>query len=235
VQARFKYQLKFHENMSRIAIIENSERLGSYFTKFLDEKDYEIFPVWKAPILPKRNFDSYLFTGDFNNISDGLLPIHRKEIEFTKSIQNKKIFGSCFFHQLIGMIFGGSVKKRDTRFFGWHKMTIIEHHQIFNGLKDSYFLNLNVDEIGKKPDTAHLLATNPECKFQVLQFGENILTCQSHPEIFLKEGLESIITYRENLIQRCPDLDNIVEQTSKYADDESNEIFLSNIIEWLLS
>jgi GMP synthase-like glutamine amidotransferase len=221
--------------MSRIAIIENSEGLGSYFTKFLDEKEYEIFPVWKSPILPKEDFDSYLFTGDFNNISDGLLPIHRKEIVFTKSIQNKKIFGSCFFHQLIGMVYGGSVEKREVRFFGWHKMTIIEHHHIFNGLKDPYFLNLNVDEIIKKPETAHLLATNPDCRYQVLQYGENILTCQSHPEVFKKEGLESIRKYRESLMRHCPNLDKIVEQTSKYADDESNEIFLSNITEWLLS
>jgi GMP synthase-like glutamine amidotransferase len=191
--------------------------------------------VWKSPILPKENFDSYLFTGDFNNISDGLLSIHKKEIMFTKSIQNKKIFGSCFFHQLIGMIFGGVVEKREVRFFGWHKMTIIERHQIFNGLKEPYFLNLNVDEITTKPKTAQLLATNPECKFQVLQYGENIITCQSHPEVLLNEGLESISTYRENLLQRCPDLDKITEETSKYADDESNEIFLSNITEWLLS
>ena len=53
--------------MKRVTIIENSKGLGLYFTKFLD--NYEIFPVWDTSQLPKEEFDAYIFTGDFNNIS----------------------------------------------------------------------------------------------------------------------------------------------------------------------
>ena len=219
--------------MTKIAIIENSPSLGDFFIKFLNSKEYEIFPVWRTPTLPRDEFDSYIFTGDFNNISDGLLPIHKAEIEFTKSIENKKIFASCFFHQLIGMMYGGTVGKREIRFLGWYKMVIEKSHQIFKGLKEPYFLNLNVDEIIKKPNTGELLATNPECKFQVMQYGDNILTCQSHPEVLLLEGLESIKEHRESLLNNCSNLDQMVAESKALADDSANEMFMSNIITWL--
>lgn len=221
--------------MRKIAIIENSDCLAKFFTKFLTAKEYEIFPVWKTSKLPIEKFYSYIFTGDYNNIHDGLLPIHKKEIEFIKSIENKKIFGSCFFHQLIGLIFGGDVGKRKTRFFGWQKMVIERDHQIFKGLKEPYFLNLNIDEIIEKPINAEVLATNPDCKYQVLKYGENILTCQSHPEILQQEALASIKEHRDVLLNNCPNLDEIVKQTKGFALDKSNEIFLSNIITWLRS
>jgi GMP synthase-like glutamine amidotransferase len=221
--------------VKRIAIIENSLGLGKYFTKFIPTQNFEVFPGWKTQEFPKDGFDSYIFTGDYNNITDGLLPIHEKQIEFFKSIKNKKIFGSCFFHQLIGMIFDGEVAKRKTRFLGWYKMVIEKEHRIFNGLNNPYFLNLNVDELITVPENVDVLATNPDCTYQVLKYGENIITCQSHPEILLNEGLESIQEHRESLLNNCPDPDEMVKQTIDLADDKANEIFMSNIINWLLS
>lgn len=221
--------------MKRIAIIENSLGLGDYFTKFIPTNSLEVFPDWKTQEFPNEEFDSCIFTGDFNNISDGLLPIHEKQIEFFRSIKNKKIFGSCFFHQLIGMIFGGEVQKRKTRFLGWRKMIIEKEHEIFNGLNDPYFLNLNVDEIITKPINAEVLASNPDCTYQVLKYGENIITCQSHPEILMQEGLDSIHEHRKSLLNNCPDLDEMVDQTKELANDGPNKIFMANIIEWLLS
>ncbi|WP_455393024.1 type 1 glutamine amidotransferase [[Eubacterium] cellulosolvens] len=221
--------------MAKVAIVENSPGLGGYFTRYLVGIEYELFPVWETSTLPKDVFEAYIFTGDFNNISDGLLRIHKAEIEFVNSINDNKIFASCFFHQLIGMIFGGEVKKRETRFFGWHRMVIEQTHPIFNGLKEPYYLNLNVDELVTKPETAKVLATNPDCKFQVLSYGDNIITCQSHPEILQQEGLESIQEYRDALLNNCPALDQMMTQTKDYANDESNKIFMSNVVNWLLS
>ena len=220
--------------MSKVAIIENSPALGRYFTRYLEGLEFEIFSIWETNKLPDDIFDAYIFTGDFNNISDGLLPIHEAEVEFFKLINKKKIFGSCFFHQLIGKIFGGEVKKRDVRFFGWHRMVIEKGHQVFKGLKEPYFLNLNVDELISLPEEAKVLATNPECKFQVLMYGENILTCQSHPEILQQEGIESINEHRESLLHNCPALDEMLCQTKDHADDEANRIFMGNVVNWLL-
>ena len=186
-------------------------------------------------ILPKEEFDAYIFTGDYSNISDGLLTIHKKEIEFIASIKGRKIFASCFFHQLLGEISGGKVGKREERFLGWHKMAIKKEHEIFEGLNEPYFLNLNVDEIIKKPKNATILATSQDCKYQALSYGERMVGCQSHPEIFKKDAQELIETHREGLMDSCPDLEKIMEQTKKFADDKSSELFLLNMGRWLLS
>lgn len=252
--------------MKRVAIIENSEGLGHYFTKPFEENEYVIYPVWKTNLLPGEygeeagaavnynedtakvndrekdgnngkevhdHFDAYIFTGDFNNITDGLLPIHEKEIEFVRSIRDKKIFGSCFFHQLLGHIFGGKVGKRDHRFFGWHPFVIENDHPVFKDLEDQNFLNLNIDEVIEYPMDCITLGTNQDCTYQFLQYGDDILTCQSHPEIFLEESIELIIKHEQGLKVRCPDLEEILERTIGSANDEMNRRFMFNLREWL--
>ncbi len=221
--------------MTKIAIIENSEGLGHFFTRYLDSADYQIFSVWKTSQLPKERFESYIFTGDLHNISDGLLPIHRKEIDFIKSIQDKKIFGSCFFHQLIGSIYGGRLEKREYRFFGWHKQTITKKSEIVTGLQEPYFLNLNVDELSNKPKSATIIATNPNCIYQILKYDKNIITSQSHPEIWKQDAIGLIQKHRKDLSDRCPNLDQLMKHTIQFADDRLNEIFQSNLTKWLLS
>jgi GMP synthase-like glutamine amidotransferase len=222
--------------MSKIAIVETSEGLGRYFTKTMSSDSYELLPVWSTAKLPACDFDSYIITGDYNNISDGLLPIHDQELQFLRSIimEDKKIFCSCFSHQLISLIYGGKVCKRGHRSFGWQKIDRLGHHPLFKGLDDMYFLCLNGDEVVDKPEFAKVLATNIECKYQVLQYGKNIITFQSHPEIFKAEGLKAIRTHRDILLDRCADLDELVERTIGFANDRLNEIFLENLVDWLM-
>jgi GMP synthase-like glutamine amidotransferase len=184
----------------KIAIIENYQGLADYFFKFMNSTPFEVFPVWQTGRFPEQDFDAYILTGDYNNISDGLLPIHKTEIEFIDSIKERKIFASCFAHQLMGHIFGGKVKKRKTRFAGWNKVTIEEPHPVFKGLTEPWFVNFNGDEITRKPKKVRVLATHPECRYQMLQYGENILTCQSHPEIFKQEALDSARQHRKELL-----------------------------------
>ncbi len=221
--------------MPKIAIIENSDGLGKYFTQFPGEIEYRIFPVWNTLLFPDEKYDAYVLTGDYNNVSDGLLPFHRKELEFLKTIAGKKIFGSCFSHQLLGEVFGGKVEKREKRFFGWHPVFIREEHPVFRNLDNPHFLSLNGDEVVEKPAPATVLATNPECRFQFFLYGDNVLTCQAHPEILKQDALDIIEKHRERLAIRCPDLDEKLKQTESYADDEVNRIFLRNLAEWLLS
>jgi GMP synthase-like glutamine amidotransferase len=221
--------------MKRIAIIENSEGLGRYFTKYMEDDEYRIYPVWKEPDFPDDSFHSFIFTGDYNNISNGLLPLHIREMEFFSTIEHRKVFASCFFHQLLGRFFGGEVGRRERRHFGWQQMHIEGEHPVLKGLDDPFFLCLNVDEIRVRPENTTVLATNPECRYQMMHYNENVLTCQCHPEIFKKEGLEGIERHRDSLMDGCPDLDGIVSKTRKRADDKSSRIFLSNLTEWLRS
>jgi GMP synthase-like glutamine amidotransferase len=218
-----------------IAIIENSDGLADYFTRYLDGIDHEIFQVWKTPRFPAEEYDAYILTGDYNNVSDGLLQFHSQEVEFLRKIEDKKIFGSCFAHQLLCQAFGGKVSKREKRFFGWHQIFIQEPHTIFEGITNPYFLSLNGDEVTVIPDTARILATNPQCRYQLLLLGEDILTCQSHPEIQKQEALALIEKHKERLSIRCSDLDLILERTERFAEDAVNQKFMGNVVRWLVS
>ena len=220
--------------MHKIAIIENSDGLGRHFSNFPGDIEFNIFPVWKTSRFPDEEFDAYILTGDYNNVSDGLLPFHEKEVEFLNTIKGKRIFASCFAHQLLGQVFGGKVEKRRTRFFGWQPVFIREEHQVFEGLKEPCFLCLNGDEIKEKPESAKVLATNPECQYQLLLYGQNTLTCQSHPEILKLDSLKLINEHRARLSPRCPDLDEILDRTERFADDDVNEAFMGNVVEWLV-
>jgi len=213
--------------------LENSPDLADHFTRYMDPQGFEIFAVWKRPIFPEGDFHSYIITGDHNNISDGLLPFHKKEVEFLKSIQGKRIFASCFAHQLYAEAFGGKAGRRERRFIGWRRLEILEEHPIFKGITEANFLCVNGDEVVMRPEKARLIASNPKCRFQVLQYGENTITCQSHPEIFRDEGEAIVMKERENLRDRCPDLDDIMQKTVGWADDRVNEVFLRNLTEWL--
>jgi GMP synthase-like glutamine amidotransferase len=150
-------------------------------------------------------------------------------------VGERKIFGSCFAHQLIAVAFGGRAGCRERAFYGWHRLTITREHPIFNGLDDPYFISLNADEVIEKPADAKVLATHEECRYQVLQYGDTIITCQSHPEIKRQYALDAIREHKGALLEKCPDLDDIVDDTVGYANDDLSDVFLANIIGWLRS
>jgi len=218
--------------MVRAAIIENAMGLGDFFLPYLGEA--KIFSIWNGSDFPVEDYDLYVIAGDYKNLSSGILPHHRRLMNFVKTILDRPIYGSCFGHQVLSLMLGGEVVNREHRFFGWQSIDIVEEHPIFEGVEKPHFLGLNVDEVGKIPDGAKLLATAPACKHQVLQVGDNIITCQTHPEILKDDALRVIEKNRLSLSVQCPDLDGIVESTIGKADDQVNKRFLNNVFEWLL-
>jgi GMP synthase-like glutamine amidotransferase len=218
----------------RIAVIENSEDLAGYFIGHMDGVEADVFPVWKDPVFPTDEYDAYILTGDYHNISDGLLPFHEKEIEFVKSISGRRIFASCFAHQLVAHMNGGMVGQREVRFFGWHPVQVMEPHPVFKGLDDPVFLSLNGDEVIEAPPDARSLASNPDCTYQTLLYSDRILTCQSHPEILKEDAFKIIGKHRDRLADRCPDMDGIIARTEGVADDEASREFMANVVKWLL-
>ena len=218
-----------------IAVIENSEDLAKYFIGHMDGIEHDVYPVWKDPVFPTDDYDAYILTGDYHNISDGLLPFHERELEFIDSIRGKRIFASCFAHQLVAHMNGGRVAKRERRFLGWHPVRIVDRHPVFEGLDDPVFLSLNGDEVVEKPAVARLLGINPDCTNQVLLYENEILTCQSHPEILKDDAFRIIERHRDRLSVRCPDMDGLLERTERLADDEASLTFMANVLRWLIS
>jgi GMP synthase-like glutamine amidotransferase len=223
--------------MESICIIENSPRLAEPFGTFCRAGgvEYEVFSVYRGVPFPEKPFSAYILTGDFYNVSDGLEPYHYEEIDFIKRIGEAQIFGSCFSHQLISTIFGGDVGRRRERFFGWHRLHILQDHPVFEGLQNPHFFSLNGDEVTSLGPGSSLMASSDGCPHQVVLYGQNILTMQCHPEITYAEAELNVQKYADALSDRCANLHGIFEATKPLCDDNQSRRLMSNLISWLLA
>lgn len=168
-----------------VAIIENAPFLGNYFRRLLKEEGIpsDTFPLWGGSPLPARRYPAYIFTGDFHNVTDGLCRYHHLELELLTEIEGSRVFGSCFAHQLIAHARGGKVTRRGDRLLGWELIEVIEPHPGLPAVESFFAFNGNTDEVTEPPGEARWIATSQGCRFQVLAYGEDVLTCQAHPEI----------------------------------------------------
>ncbi len=172
--------------MANVTIIENSPMLGRYFAHFLDAAgvNHQTFRAWRGEAsFPTGGFGSYILTGDFHNITSGLKEYHLRELEFLESIRGRRVFGSCFAHQLIARHRGGKVVRRDSRLLGWERIDVTGEHPALEGIPEFTAVCLNTDEVEEPPGSARLIAESENCRCQVLAYGEDVLTCQAHPEI----------------------------------------------------
>jgi len=219
-----------------IGIVENSPGLARYFERFLAARGVPCvtWPAWDGDLPTPDAADAWILTGDYANISDGLLPRHQRLVAFLEAVADRRVFGSCFSHQLMAHATGGEVRRRAERFFGFQPMTIVESHPVFAGVSDPHFLSLNGDEVAVLGLNARLLARAPGCEVQAVGYGPCVVTVQSHPEILLADMGALLESQGAGLRDRCPDLEAQFARTRGQADDASSHRFMGNLIDWLL-
>jgi len=59
-----------------------------------------------------RDFDACILTRDMHNVTDGLKGYHRAELELIDALEGRRVYASCFSHQLIAHHMGGTVARR---------------------------------------------------------------------------------------------------------------------------
>lgn len=171
---------------TKVAIIENSPFLGRYFSRFLDAEgvDHQTFKVWrKGASFPDGGFDSCILTGDLHNVTDGLRGYHRRELEFLDSIRGGKVFASCFAHQLIAWYRGGEVARRTQRLLNRERVRVTGEHPALEGITGFTAVCMNIDEVIEPPEGARVIAESDNCRYQMLAYHDDVLTCQAHPEL----------------------------------------------------
>jgi GMP synthase-like glutamine amidotransferase len=174
--------------MTRIAIIENGPSLCSFFGRALDRAGVEhfTFRAWRGASFPEE-FDACILTGDFHNITDGLKDYHCREIEFLERLDGRKAFASCFAHQLVAVAHGGTIGHRETRLLGWERVHP-EGENLLDFAPDYDAVCLNIEEVEQPPTDARVLASSQGCRYQLLSYGDSILTSQGHPEMAVRNG-----------------------------------------------
>lgn len=175
--------------MRPVAVIENSPALHPYFCRLLEGAGvgYSRIRAWTGSELP-RDFGAYILTGDFHNITDGLKEYHKREMELLERVRGRRVFASCFSHQLVAMAHGGKVEHRKTRLLSWERVTLGQAHPATGGIEEFMAVCLNVDEVAVIPDDARRLGSSEGCENHVLAYGEEVLTCQGHPEMAVRSG-----------------------------------------------
>jgi len=175
--------------MKTIALIENSPLSGSYFSRLVREAGGSCSRVraWRGAPLP-RDFDACVMTGDMHNVTDGLKGYHRAELDLLDGLEGRKLFASCFSHQLVAHHFGGRVVRRGSRLLAWETVSLRGDHPVVAGIEGFEAVCMNVDEVAEAPESADILGSSEQCACQVLAYGDNILTCQSHPEFSFERG-----------------------------------------------
>lgn len=217
-----------------VAIIGNSPLLGRYFKRFLEAEGAwsETLALWCGKRI-SRHYDAYILTGDFSNITDGLKGYHRREIELLERTRGRRTYASCFAHQLVAEMHGGKVERRASRLLGWERIAVVESHPALEGIQEMGSLCMNTDEVAAPPPGARLLGTSENCRYQILAYGDHILSCQAHPEL-ASAGNRLPVDAAALFLSRSARAYRAFRDSLTLADDDTDMDFMKGVTRWLL-
>jgi GMP synthase-like glutamine amidotransferase len=170
------------------------------------------------------DFDACILTGDMHNVTDGLEKYHVAELGLVDRLQGRK---------LIAHHFGGKVVRREARLLGWETARLAGDHPTVAGIDSFEAVCMNVDEVAEEPERASVLGSSAGCAFHVLAYGDNILTCQSHPEFGFRQGSWMVKAVAMALAKGPGEGYRRFRESGPAVWPEDNA-FMRGVIDWLL-
>ncbi|MDR1676849.1 MAG: glutamine amidotransferase [Deltaproteobacteria bacterium] len=159
----------------------------------------------ESPLTVKpQDFKGIIITGSLSMASE-LEPWSRCLIKWLSKAVDKDvpILGVCFGHHLMARVFGGKVDYHPMgQELGSHDIflsPLAKEHPLLESLPSRFPAYLaHSQTVTDLPSQAMVLASSEHDDHQILAYGENILTCQFHPEFtksFMMAFIEEIKDY----------------------------------------
>jgi GMP synthase-like glutamine amidotransferase len=148
--------------------------------------EFEIFDCQQGNFPTDINrFDFFITTGSKASVYDNETWI-KHTIEFIRLLdeQKKKLIGLCFGHQLIAMARNSAVAKSAK---GWGvgvstNRVVSKPSWMSQSTQELKIIVSHQDQITNLPDDATVIAESDFCPYFVVQWGDNFLSVQGHPE-----------------------------------------------------
>ena len=184
---------------------------------------FDEFPPLYVP------YDAYLISGSKHSIHDPF-PWIKNLKRFITQLENKKIIGVCFGHQLLADIYGGTVGRNTT---GWHTgvdtthiiqtppwMTphISEVHSIFH----------HQECVTQLPNNSNLIAGSQLSPYDMYTIDDKIFSMQFHPEFTVPHHSRLL-----KKIQHQLPPDQLQEAISSHQQVLDNDIIASWIVNFI--
>ncbi|KAK3742348.1 hypothetical protein QZH41_007861 [Actinostola sp. cb2023] len=180
-----------------------------------------------------QKFKGVIISGSINSANDNVDWILKLQ-EFIRGAANHdensnkrssklKIIGVCFGHQLIAKALGGKVGLNPDKDFVLQTEEITatkegENAESIKGLFEAGPVRITQchgDCITELPKGAVSLGTSATCEYEIVQYTDNILGIQSHPEMFPEEAKSLVLPAISKRYNWSPEKVQEVEQSFK--------------------
>lgn len=218
------------DKKTRVAIVDNSIDSSIYTPvehwKACLDSDWDSFRAkeYRFPDIRLGNYSHLILTGSEASILEREKWVE-EEIELVQDAaeRNIPVFGSCWGHQLLAVVFAGPnhVRRASKPEIGWFPITLERENYLTGDMSQAFVFNSHLDEvIGLGPEF-DVFASTSDCLIHAFQVkGKPIWGIQSHPEMNIAHATK----YLENNVAKKHDYSDLYERALESMPKDSGLI-----------
>lgn len=187
-------------------VLEKLEHIGGQYPKMFAAllPSIDLVPYWvcdgQFPSID--DYDAFICSGSKYSVYNKIPWILKLQQFMVDAFQaDKKLFGSCFGHQMIAQALGGKVEKAKTGWsIGVQEFETQSNKEWMSPQADNFkSLLICRDQVVQLPENSTVHATSNHCPVGMFSVANKFLGIQPHPE-FSKEYHQALYTGRSEQI-----------------------------------